>query len=749
MSSHCSISASCVASVLVISTLSDSIYGQRAGKQRKQVTVPVQESVPGQTSAPSKKPGSGALTNALSDAVLQQSPSPGGDYIPCRFTYGELKTLTAPEEVLTLSRSAAEGLITKVSTTVQQQQSAGLISPILQEEVFSALTLDDLVGLTPSQALQEIIRVLQFARAKAEPREEAALLADQQKKATLAGIDSNPSTETHNAIAPIITSARDSIERLSRPIDVGCAMSILSYKEVSKAYGHIIARNYIAVQVVVRNLNRDQQFVLHDVEFAVNTDPGGRSGRFYSGRDKIIVRALAAAEGSADPRNYIVHGAEGIGALLSTLVPIFAGPMGDVASVFNGGFYPSLDKVWKDLSTDQLNLLNDTGFSSSSSSQTVVPKSGTVMFVTFIPEKQFEQGWWTQNCVSATALGIQVSGKAQVSEEKVKAMVPLTEGASVATSAPSIDIEHAMQVCAHAALDKGVKIPKKEPKVHATGFVVPDVSAEKNPTDKNTVYAVISSKKFGDWSGNSLAIFEELSTTVVAGMHIVDEKELEVALTEITCNPDPTGKVQFPVPDTGSVVCQIKGKNLDKVKLIRLRNTDETAFAEGTVQLQGGDNTTATVTFTSGVLHSLGKADYAVEAVSKTGVETATNQALHFDSSPYVTKIDPPALDVTTIKTGSVLSLTGYRLTKVKDVLFQTKTGKATLQVAPAPIPSDTQIALTVDLAELGKLGVADPDVKWFLNLKDSSPPVSVALPLQYIPAAPAVPAPADPKAGK
>ena len=38
----------------------------------------------------------------------------------------------------------------------------------------------------------------------------------------------------------------------------------------------MIANNYIAVQVVVRNLNRDQAFVLHDVEFEVNADPEGR-----------------------------------------------------------------------------------------------------------------------------------------------------------------------------------------------------------------------------------------------------------------------------------------------------------------------------------------------------------------------------------------------------------------------------------------------------------------------------------------
>lgn len=75
-----------------------------------------------------------------------------------------------------------------------------------------------------------------------------------------------------------------------------------------------------------------------------------------------------------------------------------------------------------------------------------------------------------------------------------------------------------LQVCANELPKKVVKAARKEPKVRAGGLVVPEITAAEKLIAGDTIYAVISSKKFGDWSDNSFAIFEELSTTVVAGM---------------------------------------------------------------------------------------------------------------------------------------------------------------------------------------------------------------------------------------
>jgi hypothetical protein len=125
----------------------------------------------------------------------------------------------------------------------------------------------------------------------------------------------SPQAEVKTDVNSVVDSARQSLASLERPTDVGCAMSILSYKETSLAYGYIIAQNYIAVQVIVRNLNKDEEFLLHDIEFAVNTDPAGDPGRFFSGRDKVIVRALSAAQQNLDPRNISIQAAQGVGSL--------------------------------------------------------------------------------------------------------------------------------------------------------------------------------------------------------------------------------------------------------------------------------------------------------------------------------------------------------------------------------------------------------------------------------------------------
>jgi hypothetical protein len=122
-------------------------------------------------------------------------------------------------------------------------------------------------------------------------------------------------------------------------------MSILSYKETTLTYGYIIAQNYIAVQVIVRNLNKDEEFLLHDIEFAVNTDPAGDPGRFFSGRDKVIVRALSAAQQNLDPRNISIQAAQGVGSLFSAIAPLVGGAMVAASGVINGAVLPSLEKT--------------------------------------------------------------------------------------------------------------------------------------------------------------------------------------------------------------------------------------------------------------------------------------------------------------------------------------------------------------------------------------------------------------------
>ncbi len=127
-------------------------------------------------------------------------------------------------------------------------------------------------------------------------------------------------------------------------------------------------------------------------------------GRFYSGRDQKIVRAISISQQAASVRNLVVNIAGAIGTIASAAQPFAPGAFKDATGVYNSGFLSALTKTWPDHSIDQLNLLNDVGFSASTDSKEIlVPKSGAAMFVMFVPAKQFEEGWWTQDCAHQLA----------------------------------------------------------------------------------------------------------------------------------------------------------------------------------------------------------------------------------------------------------------------------------------------------------------------------------------------------------
>jgi hypothetical protein len=82
--------------------------------------------------------------------------------------------------------------------------------------------------------------------------------------------------------------------------------------------------------------------------------------------DKLTARGFMLASRDYGHRNLSGH-------LVQTDVK-------SAASVFSG-FIPALTGVWTDHNTEQLNLLNDEGFSSYRTERTIVPKSGTTEFV--------------------------------------------------------------------------------------------------------------------------------------------------------------------------------------------------------------------------------------------------------------------------------------------------------------------------------------------------------------------------------
>jgi hypothetical protein len=480
-------------------------------------------------------------------------------------------------------------------------------------------------------------------------------------QSTASDLSARQTAAEEEAIAKqvIVDTARSTVQAFQRPPDVGCAMSILSWNEVRFAFGRIIANEYIGVQIVVRNLNDKQEFSLHDAELSVDSDINGRFGRFYSSRDKLIVRGVSLAQADYTPRNLTVHIAEAAGTVMSAALPVAGGVFKDAVGVYNGGFLPGLKTTWTDHSVDQLNLLSDIGFSSSTNYKTVVPKSGSVMFVMFIPSKQFEEGWWTQKCAEHISLLKQSPQFAWVTPSVYLSKRPENVG---------VDLPAARELC------RKYGTPAPNIQKSSAGGQQPDAQLQQSATanaDEVTDVLSVTPVHYQNWSPIALDIFQELAWAVVAGAHI-QETSNQSAITQLNCPANDMGNILF--NKTATVSCDITGEGLDKVATLRLRNAQDatdTDTADGPVTVSG-DATKAKVTFQISKLCGLNKPAYKVYTVTSTGVEAFANQTLHFDLNPFVTDLTPnTSIDPNATPTMS-FTLKGCHLDKIAKVqLFE------------------------------------------------------------------------------
>lgn len=90
----------------------------------------------------------------------------------------------------------------------------------------------------------------------------------------------------------VAQAAQQQTAAIVRPTDIACSMSLLSYDTTRYAFGQRMADEFIPVQIIVRNLNPTKEFLVHDVEFAVDEDINGRFGRYASGVDKLTARTF-------------------------------------------------------------------------------------------------------------------------------------------------------------------------------------------------------------------------------------------------------------------------------------------------------------------------------------------------------------------------------------------------------------------------------------------------------------------------
>jgi hypothetical protein len=674
-----------------------------------------------------------------------------GDYIPCKFTITELMQLRPKPEVVLLSAFDAEELKSKVIAEALSQANAGAFDAGQEAAFVKALTAHEasLTGKTPSEALATIISLLSQATAldpDVKKIQDAALKGPQPLKEALrpfwpsaelnnitikgdtaderilsahseiSKIDDPAKADVQDKLAAamlpptgpqaVVAAARAATSAFRRPDDIACAMSILDWNTVRYGFGQTVADQYIGVQVVVRNLNADLEFLVHDAQFAVDTDINGSHGSFFSGIDKLTVRGYSLASRPYGRRNFMVNLAQGAGTIMSAVAPIYGHVMRDASSVYNSGFLTALPNVWKDSSTEQLNLLNDVGFSASKTERTVVPKSGTAMFVIFVESKPFQQAWWTQNCAQALVLSktaAQQSGAAQQ---------------PAAAQQSGVDLEAARTICLAEAEDTS----------SATTPGGTTIDYVKKP----------KSRPYKNWSNRAQDIFRELAFTVVAGTHVIETKDTNPSLTSVECPKDKKGDLDFSKIANGTFTCKIAGTNLDKISSLRLRNAEDqtdTKTADGKVG-------TDTVSFPAAQICSLYKPVYNVFIEGKDGTEIdSKTKAQHVDPTPSLTADPDPAevpLDKLSAQGASAVTvkLQGCHLQPVTAV--EMKADKASMEGTKLTKQTDTELSfdVTPDMVTKAKIPPGDytaTPLKFDIALavKDSKTPVATEKKLQ------------------
>jgi hypothetical protein len=646
----------------------------------------------------------GKLASAVNADIDDHS-----DYVSCFFSRHQLLALRPAPESATLSSAEAEDLRARLISEGLDPANASAFSDKTQAQGFaSEIGHTVFEGLTKSQATSTALSILgkytaselaklpqgtdmsqyilnkyattktrsnssELTSAIAKGAQAAQHASDQspvgQAEAVKSAVDgsidipalqndldkatcSGTACASKNNIAQATIAA---VSLTTRPPDIGCSMSILSYETTRKAFGETMADEYIGVQIVVRNVNPEQEFLVQSAEFKVDDDINGRIGRYYSGVDKMTAREYMLASRDLGKRNLMVHVVQGTGAIVSAMVP-FTGPfVKQFSGVYSGAFAGALTTVFPDHNTDQLKLIDDEGFSNSRTDRTVVPKSGTAEFVIFISSKEFEEGWWAQDC--AERIAIQSSAKPST-KDQVSCIGTFNQALpdpKCVDAEIGIDINVARRVC--LAEHKGDPTLPSDISNPGLTFFKP----------KNVGYR--------HWSQQALALFRELSFAVVAGTHVLEESDTAPTLTKIACPVDTQGNVNLGGQKDGPIGCTMTGTNLVKVTQLKLRNyqdATDTKTADGIVTTSG-DSKSATASFPVDKLCGLTASAYKVYTVTKDGVEGGGDQLLHFDTATPLLFAgpDPATVDLAKLQISTTpipIALKGCHLEKVSGV---------------------------------------------------------------------------------
>jgi len=499
---------------------------------------------------------------------------------------------------------------------------------------------------------------------------------------------------------------QQSLGTFQPPPDISCSMAIMSWKETRDVFGRRVANTFIGIQVNLRNLNTKNEFLVHDIQVAVDTGiDADHFGRFQSGRDKLLVRAVAQKGQSDDRRNIVANVLQTVGSIAAAS-SLVAGTqeLKDAVAVFQGAFIPGFQNIFPDHTVDHLNHISDLVFSASNTNKVVVPIQGSVPLVTFISEKPLEElpyAWCghekhkrfdftnlgrEQNCDfnggghdPGYVTPYRYHGRRQ--EPEKNAQPPASEPAL--TEQEKEQLNEAQQ---QATLN-GMKEQYDKDKKDALKFVNPPFYPQgptvAQPKDSNYNDAAYKDGlppwkdlAFRDWAGAAVRMLQEHAYVVISGVHI-QEVVTQPRLSNLNCPQFKSGQMDLSQTNNGNVECTVSGVGLNLVTGATLQQATKTL--KSSTFKPSNDGNSATIAFKPEDLCA-GDGDYSLFVTYKSDTQ---KDASPLDSGSKVQMTPQPVLtDKPTLASGT-LTLKGACLDTMKAVTLK-GTGNPTVSLKDA-----------------------------------------------------------------
>jgi hypothetical protein len=356
--------------------------------------------------------------------------------------------------------------------------------------------------------------------------------------------------EEGNTLLKAATDTASQFASANPPQEVLCSQSILSWKEASDVVGRRVANTFIVIQVIVRNLSSDHEFLLHDVQALLNT------GRFYATHDHKVVRGVAEMGQLYDPRNLIINTAMAIGSSMGAANAILSANAKIGLNIWQSGVIPGMQLIVPDYTVRQVARVDDMAFSPGATTM-VIPKSGAIGILAFLPQKVF---LWP--CVAPPA--------------------------SATGSTPSMGLAY-----------ECLPVPSRT--LWPTKIKVGNVTLKQ-------------------LNAPQMARLQESLEVLVAGVHVEEVKQSTGTITDFSCNLASFQRM-FNESDTpvACQIKGTNLDKVTAVTLKDPSGGAKSLAANGTVQAKPGDNTAGTVSFPACQLSLLPKSTYQVFIVAASG----------------------------------------------------------------------------------------------------------------------------------